>query len=164
MGSREPGATRRIEEGKPANPAGIKDPAESTSKSEGGVDDPATGTSRADAPPRPGPGGRRGRPRRRLLIGGLALVVLAAIILWGVPAVVRTLSTVSTNDAYVNGHVTFVAPRVPGQVARVLAEDNNRVRQRDLLVELDKEPYQVQVALKQAAVETAKADLAAAQA
>jgi multidrug resistance efflux pump len=27
--------------------------------------------------------------------------------------------TVSTDDAYVNGHVTFVAPRVPGQVSRV---------------------------------------------
>src|SRR5690348_3062896 len=96
MGSREPGATRRIEGGQPANPAGIQNPAESPAKGEGGVDGPATGTSRADAAPRPGPGSRL---RRRLLIGGLALVVLAAIIFWGVPAVVRALSTVSTNDA-----------------------------------------------------------------
>ena len=77
-----------------------------------------------------------------------------------VPWLVTALSTVSTDDAYVNGHVTFVAPRVPGQVARVLVDDNYRVRKGDLLVELDKEPYQVQVAIKQAAVATAKADLA----
>jgi membrane fusion protein (multidrug efflux system) len=52
-----------------------------------------------------------------------------------------TLNTVSTDDAYVNGHVTFVAPRVRGQVARVLVDDNYRVRKGDLLVELDKEPF-----------------------
>ena len=73
-------------------------------------------------------------------------------------------STVSTDDAYVNGHVTFVAPRVAGQVTRVLVDDNNRVRKGDLLVQLDKEPYQVQVNIAQAAVDAAQADLVAAQA
>ena len=63
-----------------------------------------------------------------------------------------------------NGHVTFVAARVRGQVARVLVDDNNRVRQGDLLVELDKEPFETAVAIKKAAVETAEADLRAATA
>ena len=74
------------------------------------------------------------------------------------------LNTVSTDDAYVNGHVTFVAPRVAGQISRVLVDDNNRVRKGDLLAELDKEPYRVVVSEKQAAVDTAKADLQAATA
>ncbi|HKM55260.1 MAG TPA: biotin/lipoyl-binding protein [Isosphaeraceae bacterium] len=74
------------------------------------------------------------------------------------------LNTVSTDDAYVNGHVTFVAPRVAGQVSQVLVDDNYRVKRGDLLVQLDKEPYQVQVAIKQAAVDAAQADLVAAQA
>ena len=74
------------------------------------------------------------------------------------------LNTVSTDDAYVNGHVTFVAPRVVGQVSRVLVDDNYRVKKGDLLVQLDKEPYQVQVAIKKAAVAAAEADLVAAQA
>ena len=74
------------------------------------------------------------------------------------------LNTVSTDDAYVNGHVTFVAPRVAGQVSRVLVDDNYRVKKGDLLVQLDKEPYQVQVAIKKAAVAAAEADLVAAQA
>src|SRR5579862_8183481 len=50
-------------------------------------------------------------------------VVLAAI--FGVPWIQESLNTVSTDDAFVNGHVTFVAPRVPGQVAKVLVDDNN---------------------------------------
>ena len=41
-----------------------------------------------------------------------------------VPWVVTALNTVSTDDAYVNGHVTFVAPRVAGQVTKVLVDDN----------------------------------------
>jgi membrane fusion protein (multidrug efflux system) len=80
------------------------------------------------------------------------------------PRVETMLNTVSTDDAYVNGHVTFVAPRVSGQVSRVLVDDNYRVKKGDLLVQLDKEPYQVQVAIQQAAVSAAEADLAAAQA
>ena len=52
----------------------------------------------------------------------------------GVPWLVWAWQTVSTDDAYVNGHVTFVAPRIAGQIARVLVEDNNRVRKGDLLV------------------------------
>jgi membrane fusion protein (multidrug efflux system) len=78
--------------------------------------------------------------------------------------VMHVLNTVSTDDAYVNGHVTFVAPRVGGQVTRVLVDDNNRVHKGDLLVQLDKEPYQVEVNIAQASVEAAQADLIAAQA
>ena len=81
-----------------------------------------------------------------------------------VPQIQIALNTVSTDDAYVNGHVTYVAPRVSGQVAKVFVEDNNVVRKGDLLVELDSEPYQVQLNIAQAAVDAAKADLVAAQA
>jgi membrane fusion protein (multidrug efflux system) len=43
-------------------------------------------------------------------------------------------------------------------------DDNNRVKKGDVLVELDPEPYRVQVAIKKAAVDSAQADLVAAQA
>jgi len=82
----------------------------------------------------------------------------------GVPWIRLALDTVSTDDAYVNGHVTFVAPRVSGQIARVLVDDNNRVRKGDVLAEVDKEPFEVAVSEKRAAVDTAKADLLAATA
>jgi membrane fusion protein (multidrug efflux system) len=75
-----------------------------------------------------------------------------------------TLNTVSTDDAYVNGHVTFAAPRVAGQVTRVLVDNNMRVKKGGLLVQLDKEPYQVQVNIKQDALLVAERDLEAAEA
>jgi membrane fusion protein, multidrug efflux system len=103
-----------------------------------------------------------GRHRRVLWLGvGGALVLLLII---GSPAIVRSLTTVSTDDAYVNGHVTFVAPRVAGQVSAVLVDDNNRVHKGDLLVQLDKEPFQVQVEIAKAAVDAAQSDLVSAQA
>ncbi len=101
--------------------------------------------------------------RRKLLIAALGAVVIAAAV-FGIPWIRFTLNTVSTDDAYVNGHVTFVAPRVHGQVARVLVDDNQRVNKGDLLVELDREPFRAAVAVKKAAVDTAQANLTAAKA
>ena len=110
------------------------------------------------------PANHRPRWKRKLVVGVLAALVLAAILIFGVPWIRLTLNTVSTDDAYVNGHVTFVAARVSGQITRVLVDDNNRVRKGDVLAQLDREPYEIAVAEKRAAVETAKADLLAATA
>jgi membrane fusion protein, multidrug efflux system len=103
-------------------------------------------------------------PRKRRRWPMMVGILVAALVLFiGIPRVIRAFNTISTDDAYVNGYVTFVAPRVSGQVTRVLVEDNNRVKKGDVLVELDPKPYQVQVAIKQAAVATAQAELALAQ-
>jgi len=102
--------------------------------------------------------------KRRRWFVALGVLVALAVLFLGIPRVLHALNTVSTDDAYVNSYVTFVAPRVTGQVARVLVDDNNRVKIGDVLVELDPEPYRVQVAIKQAAVDSARADLVAAQA
>jgi membrane fusion protein, multidrug efflux system len=64
------------------------------------------------------------RKRRRLLLL-VAIFAVALLLFFGIPQLIRAFNTVSTDDAYVNGHVTFVAPRVSGQVARLLVEDNN---------------------------------------
>ncbi|MEO6847283.1 MAG: biotin/lipoyl-binding protein, partial [Chthoniobacterales bacterium] len=99
--------------------------------------------------------------RRKVILIAITGIIILII---GIPAIIRVFNTVSTNDAYVNSHVTFVAPRVPGQVAQVLVDDNNRVKKGDVLVELDPEPYKVQVAIKEAAVKSAEADLVVAKA
>jgi membrane fusion protein, multidrug efflux system len=91
---------------------------------------------------------KKGRLRTALIIIGAIIVIFVII-----PKAFHAWHTVSTDDAYVNSYVTFVAPRVTGQVARVLVDDNNRVKKGDLLVEVDPEPFQVQVAIKQAAVD-----------
>jgi membrane fusion protein (multidrug efflux system) len=118
------------------------------------------GSSSVRAPPPH----HRPRWKRTLPLGALAALGVAAIWLYGVPWIRLTLDTVSTDDAFVNGHVTLVAARVGGQVSRVLVDDNNRVHKGDLLAQLDKEPLQDAVAEKRAAVDIAKADLRAATA
>ena len=130
-----------------------------------------TVTARQTANPQPGaPSGPKPSTshspmrRRRLLLGAAAVVLLAVILVFGIPWIRQSLNTVSTDDAYVNSHVTFVAARVPGQVSKVLVDDNYRVKKGDLLVELDKEPYATEVAIKQAAVDIAKANLEVAEA
>ena len=101
-------------------------------------------------------------PNRRLwrivVIGVLALAAF-----FGIGPIHRAFTTVSTDDAYVNGHVTFVAARVAGQVVEVRVDDNYRVRKGDILVRLDPEPYQVLVDAKQAAWEVAKANVIVAE-
>ena len=120
-------------------------------------------SAQTPAEPRPAAQAARKPPRKRkLLFGVLGVAILAVLLVFGTPTVEQMLNTVSTDDAYVNGHVTFVAPRVAGQISRVLVDDNNRVRKGDLLAELDKEPYRIAVSEKQAAVDTATADLQAA--
>jgi membrane fusion protein, multidrug efflux system len=126
---------------------------------------PAAGETHQEPHPATPPAPEIKRHVRRRWVWLLAgLLVLTALGHYFTPSVVLAFTTISTDDAYVNGHVTFVAPRVAGQVSRVLVDDNYRVKQGDLLVQLDKEPYQVQVAIKQAAVAAAEMDVVAAQA
>ena len=130
----------------------------------------ATGEPSFSPPSTPAPGQTRGRlagvlaSRKAKLRTALVVVGAVVIVFVIIPRIFHALHTVSTDDAYVNSYVTFVAPRVSGQVARVLVEDNNRVKKADVLVELDPEPFRVQVAIKQAAVDTAQAELVTAQA
>src|SRR6478752_2112894 len=57
---------------------------------------------------------RKAARKRKLLAGALGVAGLAVLVLFGIPWVKEMLNTVSTDDAFVNGHVTFVAPRVAG--------------------------------------------------
>jgi membrane fusion protein (multidrug efflux system) len=132
---------------------------EARAPGEGASIEEATKSSQTIPPPNP-----QSKRRRRLLMGVLGALILVVVCVFGIPWIRFALNTVSTDDAYVNGHVTFVAPRVSGQISRVLVDDNYRVRKGELLAELDKEPYQIAVSQKKATVDTAEADLQAAKA
>jgi membrane fusion protein, multidrug efflux system len=97
-------------------------------------------------------------PRKKAILAGLGLLVLAALCYFGIPMVILAFTTESTDDAYVNSHVTFVAARVSGQVDKVLVDDNQSVTKGTTIVLLDKEPYQKEVDRKEADLAKAKAD------
>jgi len=68
-------------------------------------------------------------------------------------------STQTTTDAYIRADTTFVAPRVAGQIAQVLVEDNQTVRQGQLLAVIDDRDFVVAVASATADVDNARADI-----
>jgi membrane fusion protein (multidrug efflux system) len=129
---------------------------ETHASAEGVSGEPATNATQS--PPAPD---RAPMRRRKLLLAVLGAAGLVAVCVFGIPWIRVAFTTVSTDDAYVNGHVTFVAPRIGGQISRVLVDDNNRVRKGDLLAQIDKEPFEIAVSQKKAAVDTANADLQA---
>ena len=91
---------------------------------------PSAPTPEADAPIAHAPTGKQ-LERRQLWMWIAGGVLLLLALYEAIPWVITAFRTESTDDAYVNGHVTFVAPRVPGQVVRVLVDDNNRVHKGD---------------------------------
>lgn len=62
----------------------------------------------------------------------------------------------STDDAFIDGYVTLVSSRVPGQVQRLLVRDNELVTPGQVLLEIDPRDYDARLA-------RAHADLAASQ-
>jgi len=88
--------------------------------------------------------------RRGLFLGGIVLV--AAV----VGLFVYFHNRESTDDAQVDGHITPVASKIYGRVARVLIDDNQAVKAGQVLVQIDPADYQ-------AAVDQAKAALALAE-
>lgn len=68
-----------------------------------------------------------------------------------------------TSDAFVANDVVLVAPEVEGRIVAVHVVDNQFVRAGDPLITLDPTPYALQVDLKAAAVDKAKADAEAAE-
>ena len=65
----------------------------------------------------------------------------------------------TTDNAYVTGHLHYVAPRINGVVTKVLAEDNQLVHEGDVLVELDPMEYQALAAAAKANLDTAQSNL-----
>ena len=66
----------------------------------------------------------------------------------------------STDDAYVGGDVTVIAPKVAGFIADVAVTDNQAVHAGDLLVKLDDRDYRAALAKAVAAVAGQQATLA----
>ncbi|MDE1897164.1 MAG: HlyD family secretion protein [Rhodospirillales bacterium] len=102
---------------------------------------------------------RRTLPRRALLWGGI-VVLAAAALAWGVNDWRYGQYIQSTDDAYVGGDVSSLAPQVSGLVALMAVTDNQAVQKGQLLIQLDNRPYQAALAKAKANVQAAQAALA----
>src|SRR6266566_9684802 len=102
--------------------------------------------TRAIAPGNRPRSGITGLSARRLALAGAALLVGVAVAWyahdwWTVGRFIE-----STDDAYVGGEITVIAPKVAGFIAEVAVTDNQAVHAGDLLVKLDDRDYRVVLA------------------
>ena len=95
--------------------------------------------------------------RRGIVVAVVVILALVAAGIWW-----RSTYSESTDDAQVNGHLLQVSARVAGQVAKVYVDENQVVKEGDLIAELDPSDYKVAVENAEAALASAQANAAAA--
>jgi membrane fusion protein, multidrug efflux system len=105
------------------------------------------------APPAPHPFYRR----RAFRIAALAVVVI--LLIGGGAYWWRASGRVSTDDAFIEGRIVRIAAQVAGRVDKLAVTDNQWMKERDLLVQLDDREYRAQA--EQAAAEARAAEVAA---
>jgi membrane fusion protein, multidrug efflux system len=113
------------------------------------------------APHLPGEGApvaARRRPlyRRPVFLVVAALVLLAALF-FGLRYWAYARAHETTDDAFIDGHIVQVSPKVSGYVAKIYVSDNQPVKEGDLVAELDARDFE-------ARLEAARAALAAGEA
>jgi membrane fusion protein, multidrug efflux system len=109
-----------------------------------------------------GKDGEKDKPRSKkpLFIVG-AIVVVGAIV--GFLFWFARRNEVRTDDAYTDGNVVTMAPKISGYVVALNINDNMHVRQGDLLLRIDPRDYVAARQQAQAALELAQAQLKSAQ-
>jgi len=75
--------------------------------------------------------------RKKLILGALAVTLLATAGYFGGNYWLVGRFQVSTDDAYVRANTTTLAAKVPGYVAQILAADNAQVRAGDVIARID---------------------------
>jgi membrane fusion protein, multidrug efflux system len=97
--------------------------------------------------------------RRQALIGIGTLILTLAVLAYGIHWWTVGRFIEQTDDAYVGGDVTVIAPKVSGFIAEVAVTDNQSVRAGDLLVRLDDRDYRAALSRAEAAVAAEEATL-----
>src|SRR6266404_2709807 len=90
------------------------------------------------------------------VLAAFAFIALATL-RWDAWVGYATVQT--TNDAYVRAELTRLSSRVAGEILNVAANDFQRVKAGDLLIQIDPADYEAQVAQAEASVAAAQAAL-----
>ncbi len=92
--------------------------------------------------------------KKRVIVPTITAIIL---LIFGIIVSIKSMYYKSTDDAFVEGHIVTVAPRVSGPVIKLNIEDNQLVKKGDLLLEIDPKDYEVKLKQTQAKLEEAKA-------
>ncbi len=94
--------------------------------------------------------------KKRVVVPAVTALILLVL---GLIVSVNSIFFKSTDDAFVEGHIITVAPRVAGPVVKLNIEDNQEVKQGDLLLEIDPNDYETKLKQSKAKLEEARAAL-----
>ena len=97
---------------------------------------------------------------KRLAIYGAIGLAAVAVAVYGYHWVTVGRFIESTDDAYVGGDITVIAPKVAGFIEQVAVTDNQRVEAGALLVKLDDRDYKAALARAEASADAQRATLA----
>ena len=97
--------------------------------------------------------------KKRVLVPSITGIIF---LICGLFYAVHTVYYKSTDDAFIEGNVITVVPRVSGPVLHLNIEDNQDVKKGDLLLEIDPNDYQAKLRETKAKLEEAKAALVSA--
>ena len=89
----------------------------------------------------------------------LVLIVILLIAAAGLGYYWWSRGRVTTDDAYVDGHIFSITPRIAGYVTTVLVTDNQKVKKGDPLLSLDTTEYEVALAEAKASLAEAESTL-----
>ncbi len=84
------------------------------------------------------------------------MVIIVGFVYW-----LWARNRVSTDDAYVDGHIFLITPRISGYVSRVYIDDNQSVKKDQPLVSLDSVDYEVALAQAEAQLADSRSTLTA---
>lgn len=90
-------------------------------------------------------------------VTGLVILILGTIVS------INSIFYKSTDDAFVEGRMVSVAPRVSGIVEELYIEDNKEVKKGDLLFTIDSKDYEAKLKQSQAKLEETQATLVIAE-
>ena len=96
---------------------------------------------------------------KRLLIVG-AVLVLSVVAIW---YYLKSRAYEETDNAFIDGNVIQISPRVPGQMLRVHVRDNQHVNKGDLIAEIDPRDYETALQQAQAGMKATGAHESGAQ-
>ena len=92
--------------------------------------------------------------KKRIIV---PVIIVITLFIMGVMSFINSLSYQSTDDAFIEGSLVSVAPKISGQVIKLHFSDNDFVKKGQLLVEIDPNDYRNKVNELSASLKEAKA-------
>ena len=97
------------------------------------------------------------KPLKKKILIVFAAIFMVLACIGGLYYYFDASSYVSTDDAFIEGHVISVSPRISGHILKVFVDDNQHVKEGELLARLDPRDYEVRYKMAQAGLEAARA-------